>query len=265
MVKALLRIKDKYYRWEVDKKVLIFIICFEVAGILAAWLDYFDHEHSYHDVLVEFHGLVFDLFLFGIVITWYEAARSRKEERYRIEIERKLTIKRYLEELEDYQHWRSDESSYRTQGIIRRLVNENATDITLKYSYLHKARFEFLNLSGYVFVEVELKDGMFYKGEFDQVIFSMAKLRRTKFLDVTFKQTLFMNLDLSSTLFHGCDLRGVSFFNVEVPKIDWFSDLRVNFNDGVEELMKRYIIEEVAIEGQNRKAFKIFEYDTEPR
>ena len=79
------------------------------------------------DVLVEAHGLIFDLFIFGIVLTAYEVIRSKQDK-----------VERYKEELDDYREWKEDEAGYRVAGIIRRLESEGVEDINFDKLNLSK-------------------------------------------------------------------------------------------------------------------------------
>lgn len=65
---------------------------------------------NWTDVLVEAHGLLFDVILFGIVLSIFNKIKSKKE-----------NILRLQEELEDYRYWDEKEAVYRIIGIIKRL------------------------------------------------------------------------------------------------------------------------------------------------
>lgn len=80
------------------------------------YLNYKDGaDFSWHDLLVEANGMVFDLLVFGILLSLYEALKEKREK-----------IERLMEEIEDYRDWQGQEAVYRTVGAIRRLIDLKA-------------------------------------------------------------------------------------------------------------------------------------------
>lgn len=75
---------------------------------------------SPEDVAVEFHGLIFDLILFGIIITVFDLFDKRAKDK-----------KRWLEELDDYRYFKSKTASNRITGILHRLNKNNYYQIDL--------------------------------------------------------------------------------------------------------------------------------------
>lgn len=84
---------------------------------------------EWDNILVESHGLLFDILLFGIGIAIYDEVRGNKQR-----------IKRYSEELEDYRGWTDNEASFRVAGIVKRLEQAGIND--LDYSNLHIGRLQ---------------------------------------------------------------------------------------------------------------------------
>jgi len=89
------------------------------------------------NVLVEAHGFMMDLVIFGFVLTAYELFRQRKDR-----------IERYHEEIDDYRGWDEKEAMYRNAGNIRRLNREGESRIRLYHSNLYNANLIGVNLSG---------------------------------------------------------------------------------------------------------------------
>lgn len=83
---------------------------------------------SWHDLLVEANGMFFDLLVFGIFLSIYEASKEKKEK-----------IERLNEEIDDYRGWDEKEATYRIVGAIRRLKREGVNQIDLKKCYLVNA------------------------------------------------------------------------------------------------------------------------------
>ena len=83
---------------------------------------------SWHDLLVEANGMFFDLLVFGIFLSIYEALKEKKEK-----------IERLNEEIDDYRGWDEKEATYRIVGAIRRLKRERVSQIDLRKCYLVNA------------------------------------------------------------------------------------------------------------------------------
>lgn len=110
----------------IKSKIGLFIGLGIIVMIIAVILDFYDCNFSYHDILVEFHGLVFDLFVFGIILTIYETNKSKKEKAQADKKRKTDLIERYTEEINDFKFWKSEEAMYRTRGLIKRLVKYNS-------------------------------------------------------------------------------------------------------------------------------------------
>ena len=95
-----------------------------------------ENGFSWHDLLVEANGVVFDLLVFGILLSVYESLRAKK-----------ANIDRFTEEIDDYRGWDEREASYRIAGLLRRLNKEKKYSIDLSNCYLVKAYLSNLNLS----------------------------------------------------------------------------------------------------------------------
>lgn len=125
---------------------LLVVVSMSLFGI-AKFLQFYESEGWSHDVLVEAHGMLFDIAILGILAT---ALNSRDE--------RAHTIQRYNEEIEDFLGWNSEEAAYRISGNIRRINRLGAVPKNLSRAYLkgidlseanlYRANLEGANLSG---------------------------------------------------------------------------------------------------------------------
>lgn len=116
--------------WFVKHPIRFFIVGFIEVFLIVGFLDIFYLYElfdfgKWENILVEAHGLVFDLFIFGIVLTAYEVIRSKQDK-----------IERYKEELDDYRGWTENEAAYRVAGVIRRLEAEGVEDINFERLHL---------------------------------------------------------------------------------------------------------------------------------
>lgn len=117
----------RLYFFLLKNPAYFFLVAAFVAFLVLWFINaYRDPEgFKWHDVIVESHGVLFDLFVFGVVLAIYDALRQRRER-----------VERYKEEIEDYRGWDEKEASYRIRGLIRRLQNDGETYLDLRKCYL---------------------------------------------------------------------------------------------------------------------------------
>jgi uncharacterized protein YjbI with pentapeptide repeats len=89
----------------------------------------------YEKILVEAHGMVMDIFVFGVLI-FYINRKSGK----------RMEVKRYKDEIDDFRNWKTPESAYRITGNIRRLTRNGVTRINLSDCFLREMDLRDLNL-----------------------------------------------------------------------------------------------------------------------
>ena len=110
------------------------------------------------DVLVEAHGLVFDVVLFGIIIYAVDQRRDRRRrDRERAAEQRAIAreeearhaarIRGWQEELEDLKGWAEPAATFRNLGLIRRLMQEGAP-IEAQLAHLQGADLRGAHLEG---------------------------------------------------------------------------------------------------------------------
>lgn len=115
--------------------VLVFT-SFVVVGLsLPYYLNNFDE--FYEQVLAEAHGMIFDLAIIGILMVWLNKSG-----------EKRLRIRMYKDEIDDFRLWESEEAAFRTVGNIKRLNRNKIYDINLVDSYLAKTNLNHAKLSG---------------------------------------------------------------------------------------------------------------------
>jgi uncharacterized protein YjbI with pentapeptide repeats len=94
-------------------------------------------EDYWGQILVEAHGMIFDILVIGILLYWLN---ERGEIRQR--------IRTYHEEIDDFRQLESAEASYRTIGNIKRLNRHQVTQINLVNSCLPRTNLNYVNLKG---------------------------------------------------------------------------------------------------------------------
>lgn len=117
----------------------LFLIFIGVSVVLwfIAWRTGFYDENWVRDVLVEAHGMWFDILILGILATILSLAAEKRQ-----------TLQRYNEEIDDFLGWESDEASYRIAGNIRRINRLGDVPQALTSAYLRNAVLRGANLTG---------------------------------------------------------------------------------------------------------------------
>lgn len=135
----------------------------------------YNHADFWENIIVESHGLLFDILFFGLVIGYFDYKRKKEVEKAqeeelkrrelarladldRREEERKQDIIRgYQEELEDFRGWKGEEAAFRVAGIVKRLLKEGIEDIDL--SNLHVGQLvQIVGSKGKEMIEMALRE-----------------------------------------------------------------------------------------------------------
>ena len=154
-----------------------------------------DMELFYENILIEAHGMLFDLLIIGILLVWLNKNG-----------EKQLRIKRYAEEIDDYRHWKSEEASFKIIGNIKRLNKDKITQIDLSNSYLRNANLNYVDLSGSNMNYVVLDEASMVNSMLSRVRFNQASLKGTK---------------LNKADFRGAFLSGANCENASMIKSDF--------------------------------------------
>lgn len=204
---------------------------FLVAGIMAffgiIYLDKLDPEFSYHDILVEAHGMLYDILVFGVLLSIYDAIRLRREKKERLTLE-----------LETFKFWREEEGVLRKVNLIKRLIGNSR--LILDGYYLENAKLDHLNLNKASFIGAFLNGSSLNYSQLKKVFFLNAKLENTSFVGsnlegVNLRYTILKGANFKNANLTAADLRGVPLFEVNfedtilencmVQSEDWINKL----------------------------------------
>ncbi len=214
----------------IKSKTSFFLVIAIIGLLIVLMLDFIDNGFSFHDILVESHGLIFDLFVFGILITIYESIESKKND-----------IKRYKEEIDDFRFWFSEESKHRVKGLISRLINLDVKKIDLKHCNLvgcptTKKMIEW-DFSG-----AKVYNSWYFDIDLSKSRFFLSEIYDSNFINSNLSGCTFGTAILFETNFQNCLLGDTDFLHVYVQEKDWFEILENNGNKGVENLKEKYKI-----------------------
>lgn len=150
------------------------------------------------NILVESHGMLLDLFLIGVFLFWLQRRSADNREK-------KLRIKRYEEEIDDYRGWDEKEAMYRIVGNIKRLNKEGVSKIDLRGCFLERADLRGAKLQG-------------------------AQLQGAWLL---------------GTILKGACLKEAQLQGARVARINWIEKLKEWNVEGVEDIEARYYVNKV--------------------
>src|SRR5690349_8921620 len=138
--KQVSKLEDFYYR-VVEKPLVTSSLVLLLVAILVLGLSlryYFaDFASFWPQILVEAHGMIFDIAVIGILLTWLNQNGERRQR-----------IRTYKDEIDDFRLWESEEAAFRTVGNIKRLNRHKIHEINLVNCYLAKTNLNYVNLKG---------------------------------------------------------------------------------------------------------------------
>lgn len=230
-------------------KVIFFIVCVIVGLISVLYLDSVDNQFSYHDIIVEFHGLIFDLIVLGIILTMYEQISEKRQR-----------IERYKEEIDDLRFWKSDEAMFRIKGIIKRLKKLGAGRIDLSNCYM-KSCPTFKDMTSWNFTCSKLVECYFGYTNLKNSNFYLAEIGSTKFTNSDLSYCNFILSILENVHFEECDFKNVNLTYAYVENNNWFSILEKNNNIGVDYLRSNFKLTSNTIEINSKHFYQIVKID----
>lgn len=215
--------------WEIPPTMLFFGVALVIVGIVLLILDipYLGREEFAENILIEAHGLFFDLFVFGVILTLYENFRDKKDR-----------MDRYKEEIEDYCGWNEKEAVFRVVGIIKRLNREGQTSINLRKCYLEGASLKKASLSGADLSQANLKNAALNQADLRQ-----ANLNRTNLAGANLSDANLSEANLIHANLEGANLLNAILAGTKVESEDWLTGLKRMRVIGTEEMETRYTLE----------------------
>ncbi len=151
-------------------------------------------KFEWEGVYFELFGLLFDIFFLGILFAIFEYRRSKR-----------LEIKRYKEELEDYRQWKDEEASKRIVGVIKRLQNRGVNKVDLSYCYLNRAELWHTDVIS----------------EAVSANFDFSSMAGADFRDVDLSFSSFVRVHLYDSDFRGANIMGVDFRSANITNVDF--------------------------------------------
>ena len=211
-------------QWFIEHPVRVYLLGLLFFFILIIPLGIYWGLDYKNDVLVEAHGLLFDLLVFGILLAIYDKIKSDEEERKKEEVERKLKVELHLEEIDDFRRWKSEEAKFRVRGNILRLNKLDHSKIDLAELDLSKLDLKEVKLNHSNLFQTDFSSSNLANAEFKEIICSNSKFNKTKTFLLNAK---FQNSHLQYCEFIESYLNGADFTDAKLSNIDFCrADLR---------------------------------------
>jgi len=172
-----------------------------------------------NNIIVEAHGLFFDLLVLGVLISIYERRRQKKE-----------AIERDKNLIDDFRGWDEKEAMYRIVGAIKRLTKAEVFNIDLESCYLVEANLEKVILTEAIFDNAKMSKARFnnanlngskFIGAFmEQVYLVETKLKNSNFRGATMKKALLTSANLEGAILRSANLEGAYLVGAKLKAAD---------------------------------------------
>ena len=212
-----------------------------VAGIIVIILgitDYFlmsPETYDVYDILVESHGLFFDLIVFGIILSVYEEWRNRKEQ-----------LQRATDELNHLKYSKIKNAGHKAVVVAIKMQKLNAKEIDLSAFKINDYQFHDLKqISNWRFGH--LNRFSITNSTVSNTSFSRIVLKNVTFISCKFINCSFALSEFENVTFLSCTFNNVNFDNVLLGKsIDFFERIK-NIQGDSRDLEELYEIKEIDV------------------
>ncbi|MFP4091529.1 MAG: pentapeptide repeat-containing protein [Cyclobacteriaceae bacterium] len=216
--------------------ISLLVLLFLTVLVLSLSYDYYlnDFSNFWREVLAEAHGMLFDIAIIGILIYWLNNRGQRK-----------ASIRTYIDEIEDFRSWKSEEAAFRTVGNIKRLNRHKIYQIDLASCYLNRTNLSHVRLDG-----ANLNSADMIQANLVQTELKAARLNRTNFSES----------NLNHACLHNAYATGANFENAYLIKAD-LSDaflIATNFENA---FMMEANLRGAYVEGANFKNANLYKAD----
>lgn len=218
--------------------IVFLLATFVVYRLTIYYVDSAYNKEFIRDVLVEAHGMLFDLLIIGTFIFALHILVQRRREK-------RSDIKRWHEEIDDLRGCKTEEAKHRIIGNIKRLNGNGITQIFLHNCYLKKATFYSIpfhemnfkrkiqrwtmpevNLSKSIFSYANLEEASLTQANLqlaalDKTNLKKANLRRATFFRASLQGADLKDADLFGADFRNADLRTANLGNANLEEADF--------------------------------------------
>lgn len=194
----------------------LLVLCLATIIVVSLSISYYinDFNNFYEQILTEAHGMLFDIAIIGLLIFWLN---NRGETKQR--------IRTYLDEIEDFRLWDSEESAFRTAGNIKRLNRHKIYDINLHDSHLAKT-----NMNGVKLTKANLNNANVNNSILSNSILDEARCNQTNFENCNLNQVSMVNIYANGANFRDSSLVQAKMDKAFFIRADFTNAILMNVN-----------------------------------
>ncbi len=131
---------QRFKNWALESPTQLFLVAFAIwlfLVVIATCITTQLYPDGFaQNIAAEMYGMLFDIILFGIILSIYDRLKTKRDE-----------IRRYTEEIADFRGLESKEVTFRLSGLIRRLNERGVHAINLQNAFLNEAKLNNSQLS----------------------------------------------------------------------------------------------------------------------
>jgi hypothetical protein len=175
-------------------RLVFYVFCIVTIIVIILSLPFYleDPWQFWGSVLIEIHGLLFELLIMGVFLLWLESLG-----------EKQLTITRYREEIGDYLGWDDDEATYRIIANIKRLNRYGISNINLTGAFLKGANLTGINLRFANLLGADMRGANLKKADLSKANLTGAHLKGAFLQKADIRGTNFLRAELSGANLSG--------------------------------------------------------------
>ncbi len=205
---------DIYRRLDSDNitSALIVLVVLIILIIIPTFLSGKYHEPDFLDnILGEANGMVLDLLIFGVFVTWLSSKRETKRQ-----------VLHYKDEIDDFRNWPDQTAARRIRGNIRRLNKLGVHKMDLHECYLVDANLADINLKGSDIWGANLSGCDLDSAEMQRCDLWKTNLTKTILQGADFTEAKLNDANLTGSNLSGVILKGANLTNTN------FQDANLN-------------------------------------
>ncbi|CAH6871573.1 conserved hypothetical protein [Vibrio chagasii] len=229
------------------------------------------NKDFWENVLVEAHGMVFDILIIGVIIVWLDTRRTTFNEK-----------KSMINELSDMSYLDLPEVNHRKVGMMHRLnklgvesfnIDEliiaevkvkglivdasTLNNLKVMRSSISETHFTETALLRADFSDTQIKSTKFLNCEMKKAVFIQAKAHGVDYSNSNLERARFMDADLQNAIFKGCNLREANFENANLRNANFKGATYVK----AENLLKAKSLDYIVVDEEIKETLRTLKAD----
>jgi len=179
--------------------LIVFIVIGSVVFIVTLFLGKYTDNGFLENLLVELHGMVFDLLLIGILVTFFLKLAQRKE-----------SVQKYLDELDEIQNLTTEKETRRKRELILTLSKFGKKNLNLTHYYLQNINLSKIKLAGAKLSFAHLQEAILWKAQLQEAHLDGAQLQAAYLSEANLQKANLEDANLQASILVGARLKGAN-------------------------------------------------------